>query len=122
MHFNGIKIRFTKNTKYELLSWLPVLYWLSNLFRMTGRGSVLYLSAVFVTGTIGLLNLLSGKKMLRTAVVGFMFLYLLTGVMNWLIIGNVSFRDIINDLMLFGVTISMFAYPQTYRNGVICYY
>lgn len=122
MRLNGIKIVFQKKSLSALIEWLPVLFYLANLYRMTGHSSALYLICLYVVGMIGLLLLFLGKKMDRNMVLIFLVVYLITGLVNCSIIGNIGYQDLVSDMLLFGIMFVMFAYPMTYMQGIIAFY
>ena len=122
MQIKGTKLVLQRQSKDRWLSWLPVLFWLANLYRMTGHGPTAYLITLYGVGIIGVIKIILDHKMLNSKLSQFALLYFITGAMNWLLIGNLGFRDLVNDVLLFGILITMFAYPQTYKNGLVCYY
>ncbi|XCP85373.1 O-antigen ligase family protein [Roseburia hominis] len=122
MQIKGSKILITKPMKKDWLSWLPVLFWVVNLYRMTDHGTTIYLGVLYVTGIIGLVKLVFDKKILNSALTLTIVIYIFTELINCIIIGNVGYRDLVNDLLLFGVLVAMFVYPQTYKNGLVCFY
>lgn len=122
MQLRGRRLILQRHSKNDWISWLPVLFWLANLYRMTGHGNTIYLAIFSGVGAFGLLKFAFDRKLLNSVLLPAMLLYFIPEVLNWLIIQNLNYRDIINDLLLFGILVIMFAYPQTYKNGVVCYY
>lgn len=122
IRLNGTKIVFKKKIPYALIGVLPALFYLANLYRMTGHSSSLYLLCLYIAGITGFLFLFIGKRIDQRIIVPFLSVYLITELVNCLFIGNIGYQDLISDILLFGITIVMFVYPITYRMGCIFFY
>ncbi len=122
MQLNRTKIVFEKKGHFILIGWLPILFYLANLYRMTGHSSSLYLISLFVIGIIGLIILFFKRKIQRNILLFTLGIYLFTGIINLLVIRNVDYIDLIVDMLLFGIMIVMLAYPITYLQGSIGFY
>lgn len=94
------------------MQWLPALFYLVNLFMRTGHGSFVYTVTLFVVGVIGLLTLLTCELHGKRFILFTMLIYFISGLLNVIIIGNITLVDLVKDALLFGVLILMFAYPM----------
>lgn len=103
-------------------SWLPAFFWFCNLFRVTGHSAIPYMFALIVAGSFGLLRLIFDRDVCRIGLLGFIFLYFLTGLANTILIKNQGITDVINSLLFIGITVLMFSYPMTYVHGTVIFY
>ncbi|MBR3534007.1 MAG: hypothetical protein IKN80_09035 [Clostridiales bacterium] len=51
-----------------------------------------------------------------------MLIYFISGLLNVIIIGNITLVDLVKDALLFGVLILMFAYPMDLKKGTLFFY
>ncbi len=113
---------FQRLTSSTLLQWLPALFYLANLFMRIGHGSFVYMVTLFVVGVIGLLTLLTCELHGKRFILFTMLIYFISGLLNVIIIGNITLVDLVNDVLLFGVLILMFACPMDIRKGTLFFY
>ena len=100
---------------------LPLLFYLANLYRMTEHSSLPYRVSINVIGILGVVEFILARKQ-NVIVVLTLYIYFITGVMNFLAIGNVSLTDVVADILLFGITLVMLRYHFTYIQGALAYY
>lgn len=122
MQLQGTKIVLQKPKISALLQWFPALFYIANLYMRTGHSSSFYLISLCIVGILGLIKLAMDNRLCRAMILIVIVAYLLTGLINFTIIGNVNIRAIGNDMLLFGVMIMMFAYPMDYINATIFFY
>ena len=118
---HAFKIKNQKKRIAILYASFPLLFYLSNLFRMTQNISVLYRLSIYIFGTIGILCFVFSRKWKKEILI-FSTIYFLGGIFNILIIGNLTFSDIAADIFLFGITYLMLAYRSSYIQGVASFY
>ena len=112
---------YTNDKFGEIKAFLPVLFYFSNLYRMTGHSTILYVLCIYIFGTIGIFSfLLLSKK--NTTLILFTVTYFISGILNCIFIGNIIFTDICSDLFFFGIAYIMLQYPCTYFQGMIAFY
>lgn len=106
----------------HLLALLPGVFYLANLIRMLAVTTSLYSIFIALAGVIGLFALAITKKYNLTPVWGFAALYLLTLVIEWLVIGNVSVSSVFTCALLIGISVLMILYPFGYKSGLVVFY
>lgn len=104
---------------FSFLSLLPILYYLTNLYRMTDHSAVPFIVMTVVAGSVGFFLFFFGKGIKKGVLLFFYIIYIATLFLNIVIIENVKFLDIITDTLLFGITVVMFAFPHSYSQGVL---
>lgn len=122
MQIKGTKLIFQKKSSDSVLQWLPVLFFLFNVYMRTGHSSSLYLITLLVTGIIGLLILMSTRSVRSDVLYITIAIYFISGIFNFLIIGNVSLIDLANDALLFGVMSLMLLHPMDLKKGTVFFY
>lgn len=122
MQIKGTKLIFQKTSSDSVLQWLPVLFFLFNVYMRTGHSSSLYLITLLVTGIIGLLILMSTRSVRSDVLYITMAIYFISGILNFFIIGNVSLIDLANDALLFGVMSLMLLHPMDLKKGTVFFY
>lgn len=101
-----------------VISILPILFYLCNLYRMLGNSAVLYQIVLIIAGILGILILIVVAK---KNILFVFLLYILTLILNWLIIGNISINDIVQSTLLFGISVIMLVYPWTHRQAMVLF-
>ena len=122
IRIKGKKIYISKSQGFSWLALLPALFYLANLYRMTNHSATPYLVTLFVVGTVGILKSVFDKRYRSISFLLFCGIYVIFGAFNCLLIGNVSFSDLGVNLILFGITIVMFAFPMSYMQGLVFFY
>lgn len=122
MQIKGTKIIFHRSPLSSLVQWLPALFYIVNLYMRTGHSSLLYIVTLVLAGMVGLLILLVRKTLRRDVIYITMLIYFISGLLNWLLIGNVSLTDLANDALLFGIMALMFACPMDITKGTVFFY
>ena len=122
IRISGTKLIFFKKQGASFASFLPLLFFLANLYRLTGHSVMPYFVTLYAAGVFGLLKLLLDKKCRNPVFFLFFGVYMLSGILNGLVVGNSDYNDFFLNLLLFGVTVTMFAYPMTYLQGVVFFY
>ncbi len=122
-------IQIVKKSRYHsgkhtsfIFGFLPAVFYLANLYRMTGHSVSFYLGTVYLAGIIGLLKLITDRKNQNACFFLFCAIYLVSGLLTCLITKNMDYKDLILNLLLFGITGVMFAYPMSYLQGAVYYY
>lgn len=105
-----------------LLSYLPGIFYITNLIRMLGLSTFYYNVFLIVAGGIGLMVALFATKDNMTPIWLFVALYLFTLAFSWFIIGNIAFDNILSTSLLIGIAILMILHPWGYRFGTIVFY
>ena len=105
-----------------LIRFLPGLFYLANLIRMLTISSTPYLASLYGIGGLGILMALFNRRYRLVKVLLFYLLYGLTLVINWVLIGNVSFSSIVVNVLLIGITFIMLLRQWTYKEGRIVFY
>lgn len=105
-----------------LLRLLPGFFYIANLIRMLMISSVPYFIILYLTGGVGLFLTLFLKKRKLDNIILFLLFYFFTLVVNLLTVGNISFNNLIVNVLLVGITLMMLIKPWTYREGVIVFY
>ena len=123
MHIQGSKLIFYKNNPAgSLLSWLFPLFYLANLYRMTGHSSLPYTVGLIFVGAIGLLILLLNRVPRKDILYIIIVIFLITGVLNLLLVRNSDYRELLSDTLYMGMVILMIMYPMTYKQSFIFFY
>lgn len=104
------------------MQWLPALFYLANVYMRTGHTSALYLVTLFVVGIIGLVILWRINNNGKVVIYITMFIYLLSGILNCFIIGNVTLIALANDVFLFGIMVLMLVFPMDLFKGTVFFY
>ena len=89
---------------------------------MTGHSDVPYYLIMIFWGGVGLHQMFINKAFNKPYIYVLFFLYTSTSIMNAIVIGNLSLNDLIKNVFLFGITISLFAFPIKFYQGVISFY
>ncbi len=112
-------IRFKRES---LLSLLPMLFYLGNLYRMlSGSMSIYYL--IFITaGIIGIIigSNLNNSDLNKLRI--FAFVYLFTMFINWMVIGNTSTLTISLSVLFIGITVLMLTMNWSIAQAGFTYY
>lgn len=105
-----------------LIMILPGLFYLANLIRMLMITSVPYFITLYVVGVMGILAVFFVRRYDLGRIVAFFLLYEITLVLNWIVIGNISLKNIAVNVFLIGITLMMLVNQWTYREGIIVFY
>lgn len=99
----------------------PLLFYAANLYRMTGHANLPYLLSIYIVGIIGWL---AAFRALNYDARFFILIcvYLLSGLLNYFLIGNIDLKDLGADVFFFGIAFLMLIYPCSYRTGVAFFY
>ena len=115
-------ISIKRITLTELIGWLPVLFYLSNLFRMTGHSAAPYILTAVAASVPGLYKALLNRGMAWKPAIITTGLFLLTGYCNCLFIGNLTPMDVALEVLFTGIAFTMLLYPSTFFQGMTCFY
>lgn len=108
-------------SRKAILSILPILFYLFNLYRMLGNSTIPYQIILFITGIIGIVILFIADRKSLKKIIYIFLIYFITLIFNWLIIGNHSVNDIVQSALLFGIAIILLIYPWTFYQGLILF-
>lgn len=116
---NAIRIKAPKIQ--TLVSVIPIVFFWANLVRMMNFSSAPYLLMLFISGIAGLMvTLLCFRK--HGMLILFYGVYLLTLVMNMILIRNNDINSLLTNLCLLGMASLMLFRRWSYRAGLIgCY-
>lgn len=116
-------IKIHKDSDLKIIfSWLPALFFLANIYRMTGHSSLPYLFLLSLCGIVGNMVLFFGKTRKPTLLYMTVIIWTISGLLNYYFIGNSDMLEISSNIMYFGLMMIMFAYPMTYTQGFITFY
>lgn len=105
-----------------LIRVLPGLFYLANLIRMMMITTTPYFITLYGVGVLGVLMAFFSRKYKLDNILAFILLYGLTLVINWITIGNITFSDIMVNVLLVGITLVMLINRWTYWEGIIIFY
>ena len=121
-HLRGTKLIIGKKEPGAILSWLPTLFYLANLFRMTGHTGMPFVVMLAGGGLLGLVVFARGD-IVRTDIFFFaMIILTITGLLNFIFIGNADIGEIGSDILYMGMMIVMLSFPMTYSQALITFY
>ena len=122
MQLSGSQLRIKKVSLSDLIGWLPVLFCLANLYRMTGHSAAPYVLTAVAAAVPGLYKGLVYKwKMSKPAVLT-LGVFFITGYINYLFIGNLLLTDVALEVLFIGIALTMLLYPSTFIQGAACFY
>ena len=110
-----------KNIYILFISSLPILYYLANLYAMLKHFMIPYLIIGYLTGLIGLFEMLTNHRLNRRLLLTVLFLYVLSGIIEVLIIGNGDIGDVIRGSAFYCIIGVLFAYPFNYFQGLVLF-
>ncbi|MBQ7473712.1 MAG: hypothetical protein IJS79_05125 [Oscillospiraceae bacterium] len=122
MQIKGTKLIYGNLTIASLLSWLPALFYISNIYRMMGYSAYPYAITLVACGTVGLVALWLGKIARRGVLFTVLFVFFITGVLNYLFIKNLDLNEILLDFLYVGMMITMIVFPMSYAQAFISFY
>ena len=112
--------------KHNLICWilscLPIVFYLTNLYAMTGHSMLPYLVVAYFTGIIGMYKMISDDTLNRHFIITFFVIYIITEIFALLVNDNVDFGDIARSSVLFCITVVMLRYPFGYYVGMAQFY
>ena len=79
---------------FSFLSLFPILYYLTNLYRMTDHSAVPYIVMTVVAGSVGIFLFFFGKGIKKRVLLFFYIIYIATLFLNIIIIENVEFIEL----------------------------
>ena len=103
-------------------SWIPILFYLSNLYRMVFNSSLFYSTIFVIGGIIGIYILLIKRPENWKLIACFFLLYAVSCIMNSFIIGNQSLNGALSSILIFGIGLLLLYSPISYFQGWICFY
>ena len=101
---------------------LPGLFYLANLARMLGLGSLAYLFTLVVGGGVGFAYYLIQRDKNIRIFIPFFWMYIFTLLLNWLIINNVGASEIASSVLLVGISLLMLLQPWSKKYGAVVFY
>lgn len=106
----------------NILSWLPVIFYCANFYRMIGKSPLPYMISLVACGTVGLVKMIVDKSLNRNLLISFFVFYVITSILAWLTNGNVTPEDIIINMLFYGMFVLMLSCPVNYFQGFVAFY
>lgn len=108
--------------KEKCLAALPQLFFFFNLIRMTEGLFVTYYAFLVLAGGLGFLIMLYPGVSKYGSLKCFAVVYFIMMLANVVMIGNVGIKDIIANLLLFGVSVTMLQYKWVVWQTAVLFY
>lgn len=111
-----------KEMNWSILAWLPLLFYLANLYRMTGHTPTLYIVLLIICGLIGIALLFFIKIPNNYILLISLILFIITGLINCIFINNTDYSELVSDVLYIGIVVVMIVFPMTFAQGFVTFY
>ena len=106
----------------SLTAFLPIVYYLVNVYRMRGGSARVYLAVLAVLGILGVVTMIRNRGRRMNMLLLFSALYVVSLIPNWILIKNVDTASLFSHVCLLGMTAVMLEYPWSRRQGWFGFY